>query len=641
MTADPALDFARQSLMSYACLQWSGYEPAAHHHLIAQYLEKVARGELKRLMVFMPPRSGKLVADSTPIMTDDGWKTHGELKVDSLVYGFYGVPTKVIAVSEKQFATMEVVFSNGEIIKCHENHEWGICFFSKIKNRKIYEVIETKELKKGLSLGIKYTLPESPACLYIGPIEIIDIKECEPEHGHCIQVDSPGGLYLVGKSLIPTHNSMIISEFFPAWYLGKNPDHRLVAVSHTQELAAEFGRKVRNQFNDPLYKSCFPNVKLSEDSSAADKFDLSYPNRGGYFAVGVGGALVGRGSHILLLDDLVKDADSADSESNRRKIQEWYSTVAYTRLMGDSATDDGAIVLVMQRWHPMDLAGFLLKEHKHENWAVLNFPAINDKGEALWPERFPLEKLLRIKKTLPARHWAALYQQQPYEEEGGIYKRDWWRKWPDNKHAPECDFLIQSWDTAFSDADRKKSSYSSCVTLGVFKRPDDDFSQIFLVDAWKKRMEYPELRKEVQKQYREHRPDKVIIEKKASGLSLLQDLRRTEVPISPYLPEKDKVTRAYAASSLLENGRIYYPDRRWARDFIDALVQFPTPEVDDLSDAFAQAIIWLQNARVILHSEDAERRAREEEEEDDIYADEDLPSNVRRMKPKKRRAAYG
>lgn len=179
------------------------------------------------------------------------------------------------------------------------------------------------------------------------------------------------------------------------------------------------------------------------------------------------------------------------------------------------------------------------------------------------------------------------------------------------------------------------------MTLGVFKRPDDDFSQIFLVDAWKKRMEYPELRKEVQKQYREHRPDKVIIEKKASGLSLLQDLRRTDVPVSPYLPEKDKVTRAYAASSLLENGRIYYPDRRWARDFIDALAQFPTPEVDDLSDAFAQAIIWLQNAHVILHSEDAERRAREEEEEDDIYADEDLPSNVRRMKPKKRRAAYG
>lgn len=486
---DPALEFARESLMAYACLSWDGYEAAAHHHLIAKHLEKIERGELKRLMVFMPPRHGK---------------------------------------------------------------------------------------------------------------------------------------------------SLVISEFFPAWYMGKHPNDRVVAVSHNQELAADFGRKVRNQFNDPLYKACFPSVSLSSDSAAADKFDLGSPHRGGYFAVGVGGGLTGRGASLLLLDDVIPDAEAADSESFRRKIRDWYTSVAYTRL-----ARGGAIVLVMTRWHVDDLAGWLLKNHKHENWTVLNLPAINEDNEALWPEFFNLDMLKGIRATLPSRHWEALYQQRPFAQEGNIYKRDWWRAWPENKPIPECEFIIQSWDTAFSDADRKRSSYSACVELGVFKRPDDKSRMVFLLSAFKKRMEYPELRREVLRKYQENHPEKVIIEKKATGISIIQDLRRTGVPISAYTPDKDKVTRAYTASGLLENGRIYYPSRRWAEDFISALARFPNPEDDDLADAFSQAVIWLQNGLLVSYAEDAERHAAEDEDEDDIYADEDLPSNVRRIKTKKKKAAYG
>ena len=296
---DPAVAFAHDSLLSYACLQWDKYIPAAHHRLVAHYLERVERGEIKRLMIFMPPRAGKMCADSTPVMTTDGWKTHGELKVGDFVYSLNGLPVAILEVSEKLPVANRVTFSNGESIQCHENHEWGVIFYSPMHGKKIYRVIETNQIKKGLAFGIEYGLPESPVTLSKDPVEIVLIQECPPEPGQCIQVDSDDGLYLVGKSFIPTHNSMLVSEFFPAWFLGRNPDKRVIAASYGQELASDFGRKVRNQIADPLFQEIFPEAKLSDDSAAADKFNLAAPQTGGYFAVGVGGALTGRGANCL------------------------------------------------------------------------------------------------------------------------------------------------------------------------------------------------------------------------------------------------------------------------------------------------------------------------------------------------------
>jgi predicted phage terminase large subunit-like protein len=477
---DPAVAFAQDSLLSYACLQWAGYQPAAHHRLIAHYLERVERGEIKRLIVQMPPRSGK---------------------------------------------------------------------------------------------------------------------------------------------------SILISEYFPAWYLGKNPDKKIITASYGQELAEDFGRKVRNQIADPLYQEIFPGVKLSDDSAAANKFNLASPKMGGYYAVGVGGAIVGKGGHIILLDDLVKNRESADSESERRRVKDWYASAAYTRLM-----DNGPIVLVMQRWHTDDLAGWLIREHAHENWVVLNLPAINEKGEALWPEKFPIEILERIKRTLPKRDWEALYQQRPYAEEGGILKRQWWKIWPEGKPLPECSYIIQSWDTAFSDKEVKSNSYSARTTWGVFQRTDDDYANLILLEAWRGHVDYHDLRKEADKAYKEYQPDKVIIEKKASGQSLIQDLRRSGLPIVPWTPEKDKVTRAYAAQSLLENGRVYYPNRKWAEDMIEECCQFPQGSHNDFVDTLTQAFLWVQRSWLVRNSADVEN----DDEEDD-----DLPDNVTRLRPAKKKAAYG
>lgn len=828
---DPAWAFAQDSLMAYACLQWAGYEPAAHHHLIAKYLQKVEQGKLKRLIVQMPPRSGKECAHSTPVLTMDGWKTHGELKPGDFVFHPSGEPVEVLAEFPNDccdlFDTHQddflVEVSSGEKIRCHANHEWTV--FDRCSNQ--WRTIETKylvsqtmgygpvgqrgyhyrfklpdvnpllfdyidlpldpyflgvwlgdgtstnvdfvyhpkdreprdeierrgffitseythkitgvvkvgfakqgirnilrdmnifadknipdiylqssleqrldllaglidtdgnverstgrvfistvseKLKDGIvnlliSLGQRPGVYEAQPCVsssgIVGKKVVFSIRfqptldiptkiprkqidrvltnrrllsivsvtfEPNGEQGKCIQVDSPDGLYLVGKSLIPTHNSLIISQYFPAWFLGRNPDKRVICASYGQELADDFGRQVRNQIADPMFQDIFPGVALSDDSAAAGKFDLASPHKGGYYAVGVGGAILGKGAHILLLDDMIRNREDADSEAVRRKLKDWYASAAYTRLM-----ENGPIVLVMQRWHVDDLVGWLLKEHKHEKWTVLNLPAINEKGEALWPEKYPIDVLNQIKKTLTSRDWEALYQQKPYIEEGGIFKRMWWKLWPDSRKIPDCEFIIQSWDTAFTDRDLKRNSFSARVTLGVFKRPDDECHSIFLLESWKGRVEYSELRKEAVKAYQDYAPDKVIIEKKASGQVLITDMRRAGLPIVAYTPTKDKITRAYAAQSLLENGRIYYPSRRWAEDFIGSLAAFPQASDNDEADAFSQAIIWLQNSFLVVHADDAKRRKEEEERED-----EELPENVTKFRPRNRRkAAYG
>lgn len=228
----------------------------------------------------------------------------------------------------------------------------------------------------------------------------------------------------------PRHGkSMLASEFFPAWYLGRNPDHYVVTATYAQELADDFGRKVKNQIEDQSYQAVFPGVGLADDSKSAKRFHIDgafggyehgLTQRGAFYAVGVGGPLTGRGAHLLLIDDPVKNREDAESEVIRRKTKDWYTSTAYTRLM-----PGGRIVIIQTRWHESDLAGWLLEEHAHEGWVVLNLPAISDNGDALWPEQYDLEALERIKRALPPRDWSALYQQRPAPETGDYFKREW------------------------------------------------------------------------------------------------------------------------------------------------------------------------------------------------------------------------
>lgn len=326
-----AEDYAYSRLISYAAYQWPGYRDAAHHRLIARKLEAVERGDIKRLMIFMPPRHGK---------------------------------------------------------------------------------------------------------------------------------------------------SMLASEFFPAWYLGRNPDHYVIAATYAQDLADDFGRKVRNQIQDDSFRAIFPKVALKDDSSSVKRFHVEGPKdalstnqSGAYFAVGVGGPLTGRGAHLLLIDDPVKNREEADSEAIRKRTRDWYTSTAYTRLM-----PGGRIVVIQTRWHEDDLAGWLIEHHKHEEWDVLSLPAIADSGQPLWPEQYDLEALERTRRALPPRDWSALYQQQPTPDTGDYFKAEWLRS---TEKLPPLETM-----RVYGASDYAVTADGGDWTVhGVFGVDPDD--RIYLLEVWR------------------------------------------------------------------------------------------------------------------------------------------------------------
>lgn len=422
-------------------------------------------------------------------------------------------------------------------------------------------------------------------------------------------------------SMPPRHGkSLLCSEFFPAWYLGRNPEKQVIFATYSQDLAEDFGRRARNWLRDDAYRAIFPGVEIAADSSAASRFSVG--QRGAYFAVGVGASITGRGADVLLIDDPLKGREEADSETMRRRLKDWYTSVAYTRLM-----PGGSIVIVQTRWHPDDLSGWILEEHAHEKWEVLSLPAISADGKALWPDRYPLETLETIKATLPERDWSALYQQSPVVEGGNILKSHWWKKW-EGKHPPECGYILQSWDTAFSEKDVKTNSYNARTTWGVFVSQDGNRSLV-MIEAWRGKVDYPTLRDEALKSYREHKPDCVIVEKKSRGQSLIQDLRRFGVPVVEYQPDADKVTRAYAVQAMLESGQIYYPPRRWADEVINECALFPNCVTNDYVDTCTQAWLRVRNAGLLIPPRET------------IPDEPDIEPLFGRDKDKKVRAIYG
>ena len=397
----------------------------------------------------------------------------------------------------------------------------------------------------------------------------------------------------------PRHGkSMLCSEFFPAWYLGNNPNEFVIQSTYAQELADDFGRKVRNQIASPDFNSVFPQVGLRADSSSAKRFHTM--QGGTYSAVGAGGAITGRGAHLLIIDDPIKGREDAESETQRKNLVEWYKSVAYTRLQ-----PGGKIIIIQTRWHQDDLAGHILAESK-EDWKVLDLPAIDDKGNALWPEAYSKEDLEKIKATVGNRVWQALYQQQPSGDEGSIIKREWWNIYEGEK-IPSLSYVVQSYDTAFST--RSSADFSACTTWGVFTARDESnqpYPAAILLDAWKERLEYPDLRKRAQDSFEEWRPDQVLIEQRASGQSLIQDMRRSGVPVVTFNPDRDKVSRTHSIAPMFEGGLVFTLDEDWTKSVLDESASFPYGKFDDVHDTCVQALMRIRDGFLVTHPDDPE-----------------------------------
>jgi predicted phage terminase large subunit-like protein len=391
----------------------------------------------------------------------------------------------------------------------------------------------------------------------------------------------------------PRHTkSEFASYLLPAWFLGKYPQKKVIQTSHTAELAVGFGRKVRNLVDSDVYKTIFPGVGLQVDSKAAGRWATNHG--GDYFAIGIGGAVTGKGADILIIDDPHSEQEAALSETNPEiydKTYEWYTSGPRQRLQ-----PGGAIVIVMTRWSKKDLTGQVIKsamQRSGEEWEVIEFPAILPSGNPLWPQFWSLGELTALKEELPVGKWMAQYMQQPTSEVSAIIKREWWRYW-EKDHPPSCEFVIQSWDTAFLKTQR--SDFSACTTWGVFYHDDDTGkpqANIILLNAFKARMEFPELKMRAKEQYEDWEPDSLIVEAKASGSPLIFELRAMGIPVQDFTPSKgnDKISRLNSIADIFASGRVWVPETRWAEELVEEVASFPSGEHDDLVDSMTGAIM--------------------------------------------------
>jgi len=391
----------------------------------------------------------------------------------------------------------------------------------------------------------------------------------------------------------PRHTkSEFASYLLPAWFLGNFPHKKVIQTSHTAELAVGFGRKVRNLVDSDVYKDVFTETSLQSDSKAAGRWNTS--KGGDYFAIGVGGAVTGKGADILIIDDPHSEQEAALAEVNPEiydKTYEWYTSGPRQRLQ-----PGGSIIIVMTRWSKKDLTGQVLKsaaQRDGDEWEVIEFPAILPSGSPLWPQFWSIKELQALKNELPNQKWMAQYMQNPTSESAAIIKREWWQEW-EHDSPPACEFVLQAWDTAFEKHNR--ADYSACTTWGVFYQEDDSGilqANIILLNAFRKRMEFPELKRKAIEEFKEWEPDSIIIEKKASGAPLIYEMRSMGIPVAEFTPSKgnDKISRLNAVSDIFASNRVWVPNTHWAEEVVDEVASFPGGEHDDYVDSVSLALM--------------------------------------------------
>ncbi len=395
----------------------------------------------------------------------------------------------------------------------------------------------------------------------------------------------------------PRHGkSMLVSELFPAWYMGRNPQDNVIFTTYGQNLADRFGRKVRNTIDNSAFREIFPECILSDDSKSKRQFATD--TGGEYNAGGRGGPLTGKGGRLILSDDLIKDDKEAASARVRESTTDWLESTLMTRFEPDAAW-----ILMATRWNEGDPIGWALDKLAYQGWVVLDFPAVIDEGceipeydprkmgDALWEGRFSREKLMEIKTGMSPYFWNAMFQQRPSPPEGNIIKRQWLTNFY-KELPPKFDVMISSWDLAFRDGENsafvvgqvwgKVGAYAYLIY--EFRKQVDFIKTIdafLMVHAL-----YPQARKK-------------RVERRANADALMSALESRVPGIDPVEPCGSKELRAVAVSPFLESGHVLLPDPSicpWVSDYIEECVIFPKGKFKDRVDAMTQALDCLFGA---------------------------------------------
>jgi len=428
-----------------------------------------------------------------------------------------------------------------------------------------------------------------------------------------------GNLKRLIINMPPRHSkSELASYLMPSWFLGRNPKLKIIQATMNTELAVRFGRKVRDLIADPIYAEIFPKTDLKPDSQAAGRWETSAG--GEYFAAGVGAAMTGRGADLLIIDDPHSEQDALSTVAYDNTY-EWYTSGPRQRLQ-----PGGTIIIVQTRWSKKDLTGRLVQnmamDSMSDQWEVIEFPAILPNDKALWPEFWDVDELLKVKASLSPVKWNAQWQQNPTSDTIAMIKRDWWQTWEHEK-IPRLDYIIQSYDTAYSK--KESADYSAITTWGVFEPKEDGDQHIIMLDAMRGRWNFPELKEIAVEQNEYWEPDMILIEAKASGQPLADELRKINLPVTTFSPGRrkggggvDKTMRMHMVSPIFESGKVWYPEgEKFAEDVIEEVASFPNGDHDDYCDSMTMAVMrFRQGGFIDLKGEEIPenwypRRARE------------------------------
>jgi len=380
-------------------------------------------------------------------------------------------------------------------------------------------------------------------------------------------------------SLPPDHSkSTIASVLFPTWYWGKNPSHKIIIAVGSPKLVSVLSIAIRQILEHPIYRDVF-KLELRTDS---DSVSMKHNTQGGSLTVvSKGAGIAGLRADLIIFDDIVSSAEEAMSQNNRDSAWRFITQDLFTR-----ATPGARKIGIGTRWHQDDVICRLERNHEFKDFINIKFKAINDKGEALWPERHDIKDLTSTRNIIGSSAFEALYQQNPIVQEGGLFKRKWWQFYQELPHTLR---IIQSWDCAQKVG--ITNDFTVCTTWAETR------TGYYLMDVWRQKVEAPQLEAAAQSLYNKFNPSTVIIEDKSSGSSLIQSLRqKTRMPIIAYDPKsRDKEVRASAATPMVEAGKVFLPlNASFTEDFMTELERFPLTDHDDQVDSFSQFIDYVR-----------------------------------------------